>query len=122
MPLLKERPDALLYLLDFMVGIDEHLDPNESELFVERAFAFWPGDFERVHDKIQWIAQLWREHDRDQLLDEACRILLQHNTVEEDLALLRKMAAVDGVIDPREQDLFNIISKKLGREPSPLTL
>ncbi len=122
MPLLNERPDALLYLLDFMVGIDEHLDPNESELFVERAFAFWPGDFERVHDKIQGIAQLWREHDRDQLLDEACRILLQHDTVEEDLALLRKMAAIDGVIDPREQDLYNKISIKLGRDPSPLTL
>lgn len=122
MALLKEHPDAVLYLLDFMVGIDEHLDPNESELFVERAFSYWPGDFEQVQAKIQWIAELWKEHDREHLLDEACAIILRHGSVDTDLDLLRQMAAVDGAIDPREQELFNRISMKLGRKPSTLSL
>lgn len=121
-PLLRDYTDAILYLLDYMVGIDEYLDPKESELFVRRVFSLWPEDFARVQEKIEWIAQLWKEHDRETLLNEACALLRQHGTVSHDVALLRGMAAVDGRIDPREQALFDRICHQLGISSQTLSI
>lgn len=119
---LRDYTDAILYLLDYMIGIDENLDPHESELFVSRAFAMWPDDFSLIQEKIQWIAQLWKDHDREKLLEEACGLLSKHGMVERDLQWLRSMAAVDGVIDPREQVLFDHICEKLGVPTQSLAL
>lgn len=122
MSVLREHEDAILYLLDFMVGIDEYLDPHETKLFVRHVFSLWPGKFEYAQQKINWIAQLWQEHDRIVLLREACALIVSHGNVEADLKLLRQMAAVDGTIEPREQQLFDQICEVLGVAKETLTL
>lgn len=122
MSTLKDRADAILYLLDYMVGIDQHLDENESEQFVQAAFQLLQNDFERVQEKIRWIARLWREHDREVLFTEACSILRDSDTQTEDLKMLRQMAAADGRIDPKEQELFAEISKNIGADVAGLSL
>ena len=60
------------------------------------------------------MAKLRREHDRQELFEEACTQLSAHGKLEEDLKLLRQMAAADGYIDPTEQDLFEKICDRLG--------
>lgn len=122
MPVLKDRADAILYLLDYMVGIDQHLDENESEQFVQSAFQLLQNDFERVQEKIRWIARLWREHDREELFAEACEILKSSASQAEDLRMLKQMAAADGRIDPKEQELFSDICAKIGVDPAEITL
>jgi uncharacterized tellurite resistance protein B-like protein len=122
MPILKDRADAILYLLDYMVGIDQHLDENESEQFVQSAFQLLHNDFERVQEKIRWIARLWREHDREVLFGEACDILRESDTQAEDLKMLQQMAAADGRIDPKEQELFAQICDKIGISPDQLSV
>ena len=122
MGVLREHEDAILYLLDYMVGIDEYLDPNETKLFVRHVFSLWPGEFIHARQKINWIAQLWHEHDRSELLHEACALIVEHGNLEADLKLLRQMAAVDGTIEPREQHLFDQICEVLGVAKETLTL
>ena len=122
MSTLKDRADAILYLLDYMVGIDQHLDENESEQFVQSAFQLLHNDFGLVQEKIRWIAQLWRENDRDTLFDEACEILKNSETQAEDLKMLRQMAAADGRIDPKEEELFARIGQKIGMDIERLSL
>lgn len=114
MPVLKDRTDAILYLLDYMVGIDNRLDSNESSLLIQTSFDLLGGEFKEVKEKILWMAKLRREHDRQELFEEACTQLSEHGKLEEDLKLLRQMAAADGYIDPAEQDLFEKICDRLG--------
>ncbi len=122
MAVLKDHADAMLYLLDYMVGIDEYLDPNESKLLVKHVFSLWPGDFEQVQQKIRWVADLWQQHDRTLLMTEACALLKEHGTLRDDLHLIRKMAAIDGSIDPREQSLFDQICNTLNISREVLSL
>lgn len=122
MPVLNDRVDAILYLLDYMVGIDKILDEKESDYFIQTAFGLLQGNFVQIQEKIQWITKLWREHERDSLFEEACAILKEHDHLQEDLKLLRKMAAIDGKIDPAEQKLFERICQQLGVPAETLTV
>jgi uncharacterized tellurite resistance protein B-like protein len=119
---LKDRVNAVLYLLDHMVGVDDNLDPNESANFVQSAFQLLDYDIDEVDQRIRWVTRLWREHGRDKLIEEACEILRQSPTLEEDLKILRKMAAADGVIDHTEQQLFDEVCRRVGVSPRTLSL
>lgn len=124
MAVLTECTDALLYLLDYMVGIDKNLDAQETRYFVRVARQLHQDDFLSVQKKIQRIAQLGSDpqHDPLQLLQEACTIIRNQQRAEEAVDMLRKMAAVDGHIHDREQELFDQICQLLGVPSSPLTL
>ena len=74
---------------------------------------FWTFVFACV--LVSAIAKLIKnalDHDRDTRIAK----------VEADLKLLRQMAAVDGTIEPREQQLFDQICEVLGVAKETLTL
>ncbi|MCK6513001.1 TerB family tellurite resistance protein [Myxococcota bacterium] len=124
MTVLAECTDALLYLLDYMVGIDKNLDAQETRYFIRIARQLHQDDFLSVQKKIQRIAQLGNDpqHDPQTLLQEACATIRKEQRAEEAVQMLRKMAAVDGHIHDREQALFDQICQLLGIPTSPLTL
>ncbi|MCB9643232.1 MAG: TerB family tellurite resistance protein [Myxococcales bacterium] len=124
MPTLTECADAMLFLLDYMVGIDKNLDAQETRYFIQVARQLNQNDFSTVQQKIQWVAQLSSDpsYDQKRLLCEACELIRQHDRIEESLQMLRKMAAVDGHIHEREQELFDQICHEFGVPSTPLTL
>jgi tellurite resistance protein len=114
MPAFRDTNEAMLFLLDFMVGIDQHLDRKESRFFTKSALQLTQGDFGRTQEAIQYITQLRLQGTSEALLQEACFLINAQAQTEIALAMLREMAAADGVIHPKEQELFDQICDQLG--------
>ena len=114
MPAFRDTNEAMLFLLDFMVGIDQHLDRKESRFFTKSALQLTQGDFDRTQEAIQHITQLRLQGTAKELLQEACAFINAQHQTEMALAMLRQMAAADGMIHPNEQELFDQICDQLG--------